>query len=65
MCYNPEECYQVNVITDEGLAYSTQLSLPFQVALEVKPRRFYRVEVIKQSDGFPAAIGNPIWLTKG
>lgn len=62
LCFDPEETYQVNVITEQGLAYSAPLAMPWQVALKVEPRKFYRVEVIRQSDGFPAAIGNPIWL---
>ena len=56
------ERYRLDVLTDRGMAYSGEFQLPFRVALEVQDRRFYRVVVIRCSDGVPAAIGNPIWL---
>jgi len=56
--------YRVDVITDKGLAYSAPLTPGFSLALNVQKRAFYRAEVIKESDGTPAAIGNPIWLDK-
>ncbi len=55
--------YRVDIFSDEGLAYSTPLmSLPFTCAIKAEKRRFYRVEVIREEDGSPAAIGNPIWI---
>ena len=60
--FDPAEAYRVDVLTDEGLAYSAPLTLPFRAALSVQKRRFYRAEVILERDGSPAAIGNPIWL---
>ena len=60
--FDPAEAYRVDVLTDEGLAYSAPLTLPFRAALQAEKRRFYRVEVLRESDGSPAAIGNPIWL---
>ncbi|MBQ8611552.1 MAG: hypothetical protein IJ412_07590 [Oscillospiraceae bacterium] len=60
--FDPAESYRVNIHTDRGLAYSAPLVLPFAAALPVQDRRFYRVEVLRERDGSPAAIGNPIWL---
>ena len=55
--------YRVDIFSDEGLAYSAPLtSLPFTCAIKAEKRRFYRVEVIREEDGSPAAIGNPIWI---
>lgn len=55
--------YRVDILSDEGLAYSAPLTaLPFTCAVKAENRRFYRVEVIRESDGSPAAIGNPIWI---
>ena len=62
--YDPNESYCLEVITDKGIAYSNNITLPFNLALEVKDRKFYRVMIIRESDGAPAAIGNPIWLEK-
>ena len=62
--FDEKEIYYLNIITDEGLAYSAPITLPFERAIEVKPRKFYRAEIMRQSDGFPAAIGNPIWMEK-
>ena len=62
LLFDKNELYYLNVITDEGLAYSAPITFPFSLSLEVKPRRFYRAEIMRQSDGFPAAIGNPIWM---
>lgn len=60
--YDPDTKYRVDIITDEGLAYSAALTMPFSVAIKVEKRRFYRVEILRESDGSPAAIGNPIWI---
>ena len=55
--------YRVDIFSDEGLACSVPLtSLPFTCAIKAQKRRFYRVEVIREADGSPAAIGNPIWI---
>lgn len=55
--------YRVDIFSDEGLAYSVPLTaLPFTCAIKAQNRRFYRAEVIRVSDGSPAAIGNPIWI---
>ena len=60
--YKPDEKYRLDIITDEGIAYSAPLTIPFAAAIKVEKRRFYRVEIVRESDGSPAAIGNPIWL---
>ena len=60
--FDPAESYRVDIHTDRGLAYSAPLVLPFAAALPVQDRRFYRVEVLRERDGSPAAIGNPVWL---
>ena len=60
--YDPNEAYRVDVITDRGLAYSAPFSIGFKAALKLEPRKFYRAEIIRESDGAPAAIGNPIWV---
>ncbi len=60
--FDPNENYRVDIITDKGLAYSAPLAtIPFKIAIKLKNRRFYRVEVLRERDGCPAAIGNPIW----
>jgi len=61
--YTPDAEYRIDVISSRGLAYSAPLtSVPFELALKVEKRKFYRVEIIRESDGEPAAISNPIWL---
>lgn len=62
LLFDAKETYRVDIHTDEGLAYSAPLKMPFAAAIPVKRRRFYRAEVIRERDGSPAAIGNPIWL---
>jgi len=62
LLFDPAEPCRVDIITDEGLAYSAPLALPFALELEVKPRRFYRAEIIRERDGAPVAIGNPVWM---
>lgn len=61
--FAPEVRYRVDVHSDRGLVYSAPLTMPFSVAIEAQPRRLYRVEVLREEDGSPAAIGNPIWLS--
>ena len=60
--YDPNEAYRVDIITDRGLAYSAPFTIGFKAALKLEPRKFYRAEIIRESDGAPAAIGNPIWV---
>ena len=62
LLFDPAEKWRVDIHTDEGLAYSAPLKQHFAAAIPVKRRKFYRAEVIRERDGAPAAIGNPIWL---
>ena len=62
--WDENESYRLEVLTDKGLACSMPLTLPFAAALQVQERNFYRAVVIRESDGAPVAIGNPIWLKK-
>ncbi len=62
LLFDPDEAYRVDIHTDRGLACSAPLTLPFALSIEAQPRRFYRAEVIRERDGSPAAIGNPIWI---
>ena len=56
--------YELRVITDKGLAYSSIFSgkEPQALSLEVQDRRFYRAEVFDQTHGYLVAVSNPIWL---
>ena len=60
--FDRDETYRIDLLTDRGLAYSTEMKMPFKAALRVEKRRFYRAVIIRESDGAPVAIGNPIWL---
>lgn len=60
--FDRDESYRLDVITDKGMAYSENITLPFKVALNAKKRKFYRAVIIRESDGAPVAIGNPIWM---
>jgi len=60
--FKDDEEYRIDVITNRGLAYSAPFTFPMSLALKVEKRKFYRVEIIRESDGSPCAIGNPIWL---
>lgn len=60
--FDKNEKYRLDVITDKGMSYSSEITLPFKVAISVENRKFYRTVIIRESDGAPVAIGNPIWL---
>lgn len=60
--FDPDTQYRVDIHSDCGVVYSAPLTMPFAVAIEAQKRRFYRVEVLREEDGSPAAIGNPIWI---
>ena len=62
LLYDPARKYRVDIHTDRGIAYSAPLTLPFAVTLNARKRKFYRVEVLRDDDGGPAAIGNPIFI---
>ncbi len=56
--------YCLKVYTDQGLAYASEFdgTKPQQLTIPVQKRRYYRVEVTNESDGFFVSISNPIWL---
>ena len=60
----PNTVYALKVYTDRGLAYVTEFdgSQPVTVTLPVQQRKFYRCEVVNESDNLPVAFSNPIWL---
>ena len=60
--FDKDETYRLDVLSDKGLVYSSVIELPFKVAIKAERRRFYRAVVIRESDGAPAAIGNPVWF---
>ena len=63
LVYKKDEAHRVDVLSDKGLVCSIPLTdHKAEVAIKAKKRRFYRAVVIRESDGAPAAIGNPIWI---
>ncbi|MBQ9778350.1 MAG: hypothetical protein IJW22_05425 [Clostridia bacterium] len=58
--------YELQVITDQGVAYSSLFNgaLPQSLALAVQRRRFYRVVINDLTHGYRVCVGNPIWLDK-
>jgi hypothetical protein len=56
--------YELRILTDKGLAYSSIFdgSAPQALSLEVQKRRFYRAEIYDLTNKYYVAIGNPIWL---
>ena len=58
--------YELQVITDKGVAYSSRFSgkEPQAVSLEVQKRNFYRVIVKNLTAGTRVCVSNPIWLDK-
>ncbi len=60
--FDKSENYRLDILTDKGVAFSGKIDFPYKIALSVEKRKFYRAVIIRESDGAPAAIGNPIWL---
>ena len=58
--------YELRVITDKGVAYSSCFSgkLTQRLSLAVEDRAFYRVEIYNVTDGYVIGHSNPIWLDK-
>ena len=58
--------YEVRVFSDKGLVYASAYNgiLPQALALKVKDRAFYRVEIFDLNGGFVISHSNPIWLDK-
>ena len=63
LIYKKDEAHRLDVLSDKGLVCSIPLvDGKAEVAIKAEKRRFYRAVVIRDSDGAPAAIGNPIWM---
>lgn len=63
LCYKKDEPHRVDVLSDRGLVCSVPVvDGKAEVCIHAQKRRFYRAVVIRESDGAPAAIGNPIWM---
>ena len=62
--FRPNTVYAVKVYTDQGLAYASEFNGRGvqNLALAVQKRKYYRVEVTNESDGYVVGISNPIWL---
>ena len=62
--FRPNTVYAVKVYTDQGLAYASEFDgrEVQNLALAVQKRKYYRVEVTNESDGYVVGISNPIWL---
>ena len=58
--------YSLRVFTDAGLAFESDFdgSEAQELQLEVKPRKFYRVDVYDKTHECIVGIGNPIWLDR-
>lgn len=63
-CKLPDTVYCLKVYTDQGLAYATEFDgeMPQELAIPVKKRNYYRVEITNESDHLIVALSNPIWL---
>ena len=62
--FRPDTVYAVKVYTDQGLAYASEFDgrEVQNLALTVQKRKYYRVEVTNESDGYVVGISNPIWI---
>lgn len=54
----------LKVYTDKGLAYAREFDCGEiqELALPVKKRMYYRLEITNESDGALVALSNPVWL---
>ena len=61
-----DTAYELQVITDQGVAYSSMFNgkLPQALSLEVQKRKFYRVVVNDLTHAWRVCVSNPIWLDK-
>lgn len=59
----PDTVYSLRIYTEQGLAYYREfMQVRPSVILPVQQRMYYRAEVWNESDGYPVALSNPIWL---
>ena len=56
--------YELRVITDKGVAYASRYDgkAPQALAIRVKDRAFYRVEIYDLTHHYVVSHSNPIWL---
>ena len=64
--WRPDTAYELQVWTDEGLAYSSMFNgkEAQELTLEVQKRKFYRVVIEDLTHKYRVLVGNPIWLDK-
>ncbi len=61
--FDVKDGHRIEILSDKGVIHSEKLTIPYEIAFEVKKdRRFYRAVVIRESDGALVAISNPIWI---
>lgn len=62
--FKDNSAYELRIITDKGIAYSSVYDgkLPQAVELEVQKRAFYRAEIFDLTNCRFVAISNPIWF---
>lgn len=64
LTYNPEHQYRVDLYSDQGLVFSSQISgqEPEYFAIDADANaKYYRADVYDVTDDKIIAIGNPIW----
>lgn len=61
--YCADAVYSLRVYTDAGLAFVREFKgTQVHLGLPVQQRMYYRAEIWNESDGYPVALTNPIWL---
>lgn len=63
--YNKKHAFKLQIVTDQGVAYCVEnfdMSQPFECAIKIEDRMYYRAEVLDMETGVPVALSNPIWL---
>ena len=64
--WRPDTAYELQVWTDEGLAYASLFNgkEAQEISLEVQKRKYYRVVIEDITHKYRVAVSNPIWLDK-
>lgn len=62
--WKADTAYELQVLTDQGVAYSALFNGKQEQALSlaVEDRMYYRVEIWDRTHGYRVAVSNPIWL---
>lgn len=62
--FKDNSAYELRIITDKGIAYSSVYDgkRPQAIELEVQKRAFYRAEIFDLTNCRFVSIGNPIWF---